>query len=179
MIIIYTIKLTDKIIYIFHIKKKQLTEIEIKKNIIKENKVYDPKKLINLLNKILKENLINNKLFKTKIYLLLNKNLNPSENFCFKYVFNNILNINYKIIYEENLLKEKNELILWEDYLYFKSKLININDKNAIKKDLENKNYILIGNSSNWEKYKQSLEDNLKNEILEYENSHTILFERV
>lgn len=133
----------------------------------------------NSLNKILKENLINNKLFKTKIYLLLSKRTSPAELFCFEFVFNNLLNINYKIIYEETLLKEKNEIIMWEDYLYTDSKSYSINDKDLIKKNLTSKNYILIGNSSNWDEYKTNLENNLGGKLLEYENSKTILFERV
>ena len=133
----------------------------------------------NSLNKILKENLINNKLFKTKIYLLLSKMTIPAELFCLEFVFNNLLNINYKIIYEETLLKEKNEIIMWEDYLYTDSKSYSINDKDLIKKNLTSKNYILIGNSSNWDEYKTNLENNLGGKLLEYENSKTILFERV
>ena len=99
--------------------------------------------------------------------------------FSFEFVFKNILNINYVIKYEEDLLKEKNEIILWEEQLYLKSKTFSINCKEEIITNLQNNNFILIGSSSNWANYKNDIEDIIDNKIYEYENSQTILFERV
>ncbi|NLL02199.1 MAG: hypothetical protein GX265_04185, partial [Mollicutes bacterium] len=108
-----------------------------------------------------------------KVKFLLNKSLTPSELFCFNYIFNHLLNINYEIIYEEKLIKD-NELILWEDHLYLKSKMFKINDAELSKKE-----YILIGGSTKWEEHKRHLEKKFDINIMEYENSETILFERV
>ncbi|MDD4187467.1 MAG: hypothetical protein PHX04_01665 [Bacilli bacterium] len=88
------------------------------------------------------------------------------------------MNINYQIINDETLLKEDNEIILWEEQLYLNTKSFSINCQDQLKLNLEKQNYILIGNSSNWETFKEKLE-NLNIKIYTYENSHTILFERV
>lgn len=131
------------------------------------------------MNKIFKELIINNKLFKTKITFLLSKTLSPAELFCFEYVFNSVLNIKYQIKTDEELLKEENEIILWEDMLYLKSDVFFINNIETLKLNLLEEKYILIGNSSNWLGYKEKLEKELNPKIYTYENSHTILFERV
>lgn len=77
------------------------------------------------------------------------------------------------------MLKEENEIILWEDNLYLKKHTFSINNKEYLKFNLTDNKYILIGNSSNWGDYKERLERELNIKIFTYENSHTILFERV
>ncbi len=48
-----------------------------------------------------------------------------------------------------------------------------------LQKYLKKKKYILIGSSTKWEEHKNYLENNFNINILEYENSETILLERV
>jgi len=52
--------------------------------------------------------------------------------------------------------------------------MFKINDAELSKKE-----YILIGGSTKWEEHKRHLEKKFDINIMEYENSETILFERV
>lgn len=180
MINIYTIKLTDFNIYIYNKKTKEFIKEKISNNIIKNNKIYNTEKAIKELNKIFSKYKINTNLFKTKIIFLISKALNPAELFCFKYVFNEITNINYKIVYEEECIKEKNEIIIWGNLisLPFNQKTLEITDNKDLKKYLKNKKCLLIGNSDNLEEVKEKIFEITSHSILEYENSDTIIFER-
>lgn len=62
---------------------------------------------------------------------------------------------------------------MWEDNLYYQDKKYDFDNIKDILKP--KKKYILIGASGNWEENIKKL--NLEN-IQEYENSKTILFER-
>ncbi|MDD2504773.1 MAG: hypothetical protein PHF21_00700 [Bacilli bacterium] len=170
--------MTDKKIYIYNKKTKDL---QIKKNIeklIKDNCIYDVKKTIKYLNNVVNREVINNKLFKIRIYFMISKNISPSELYCFKEVFKNVVNIKYEILFEEDFLNNSEEIIIWNEIIYLKYESFSVFSK-KIKKTLCDKKYILIGDSDNFAKFKKRLENITNTKIMEYENRKTILFERV
>lgn len=141
-------------------------------NIIKNNKIYNVKKAIKEINYFFRKNKINVGLFNTKVKFLISNKNTPAEIFCFKTVFNEIININYKIIFEETLIKNKKEIILWENLL----NIPNINNSLEIKENiLEDNQYIIMGCSDYWVENINILNNE---NILQYENSKTILFDR-
>ncbi len=165
MIIIYVVKLTDENIYVYNKKTKKLYTKEIKKNIIKENKIYDISKIIKQLRIIFFKT---KGLLKPKVKVLISKHLSPAEKYLFKKTFSEIPNINYKLVTENKLLESKKEIIIWGDIIYLK-KPIKITEE--ILKTL-NRN-IAIGISNTFDSIKNNFDY-----IYEYENSDKILFIR-
>ena len=123
---------------------------------------------------------MNEGIFKLNLNILINNNFTPTDIFVLEYILTKLANVKYKIIKEESLLKDKNTIIIWNDYLNFveKEQFTNIKEMKNINIILK-KNNILVGISPNLEKNKKILEEYFKINILEYENSETILFERV
>ena len=154
---------------------------DITSNIIKDNKVYHVKKTIKMLESIIKKYRINNSIFRKKHIFLIDNSYTPVERFALEYCLKNLESIKYELVKEEDLLNEKNALVIWDEQINIveKSKVINIKTISSLKKDLKNKNYILIGCSDRFEEHKNKLSQLLEIEILEYENSDTILFDRV
>lgn len=163
-------ELTDNYILIYNKKKKILKIENIPANIIKDNKIYDFQKLLIIMNKIFVKNKLNDSFFKTKIYVLIYEKLSPSEIFLIKSLFKN-MNISYiKIVHASSIL-QNNIIFISGNNLYYKDqKLIFLKPKD---------NYILVGYNNNLNKIKEELIKKYKINILEYENSNTILFEKI
>lgn len=163
-------ELTDKYILIYNKKNKCLNKEIMPDNIIKNNKIYDYQKLLIIINKICLKYKINESFFKTKIYVLIFEKLSPSEIFLIKSLFKNINNSNIKIVHATSLISD-NVIFNSGEYLYYKDQKLNkINNKDT---------YILAGYCINIDKVKKSLIKKYKINILEYENSNTILFEKI
>lgn len=170
--------MTDKNLYIYNKESKELIKKSIKKEFIKNNKVFDLNNLSGKLNEIFKRLKINTKLFKTKITILLSRKLTPAEIFCYKSTFNEVQNIQYQIVYEEDILIDKKEVIIWDNILNVQEELINVNDTEKLITSLKNKKIILVGVSDKLEEIKEKLLKVPVNSLLEYENSEAILFIR-
>ena len=177
---IYIIKLTDTVIYLYHQKNKCLITEDIPPNIIKNNRIYHVKKTIQTLEKIIKKNKMNNHLIRKNHIFLIDKSFSPVEIFALEYCLKALESIKYTLIKEETLIEERNALIIWQDLINImeKAKLINIKDISKEEGKLKGKNYILYGISDKFEEHKDYLSKVLEINLLEYENSDTILFER-
>lgn len=169
--------MTDDNIYFYQAKEQSLVKEPIMANIIHELKIYNVKKAIKLLETFFNKHKVNEGLLKTKIYIIVSKTFSPAELFLFEHIFKALMNIKAVIIFEEDLIKDKKEVIIWDNYLNLikQKRIINLAEIN----ELEIKDIILIGISEHYQKYKDDLTKKMKINILEYENSDTILFERI
>ena len=152
---------------------------KLAKDIIKENKIYSINKAISALNDIFKMLKINNKMTKVKIIFLISKSLTPSEIFCFESVQKELLNTNSQNIFEEELIREPEEILIIEKSVYVKNLLIDIDKIDSNTKNKFQSSKILVGISNDWNTSKKNLENKIKKKLMEYENFQTILFERV
>ena len=120
---------------------------------------------------------MNNSLIKKTQTFLIDSSFTPVEIFALEHCLKETEGIKFKLLKEEELA-DKKSLILWGDNLNIvqNKEVINIKDINKIK--LKQSGYIIYGISDSIEEYKKMLSDTFKIEILEYENSETILFER-
>jgi hypothetical protein len=155
------VKITDKYIYIYN---KTLTTYESK--YIKNGIVDNVEKLIIYLRRILNKSIINK-----KYIFILDSNLNNSDIFVYKYVFNNIGLLNYKIINDIDIIKEelnKDNIIImsWNssiNYCYLDNENIIVNKyNNKIINNLNKKYIILIGDNI--------LKDKFNKPVYTYEN---------
>jgi len=174
---IYIIKLTDDKIYLYHQKTKNLVTENITKNIIKNNKVYHVKKTIKTLRAIIRKHKINNHILRKNHIFLIDKSFSPVEIFALEYCLKSLESIKYTLIKEETLVNDKNALIIWQNTLNVVEKGIIININKVHNINLKANSYVLYGISEKLEDHKKRLSETLKINILEYENSETILFE--
>ena len=165
----YIFEFTDKEIKIYNQKKKVLIKEIIQDKIIVENKIYDYLKLVNELNKIVNKYKIVNTLFRIKVKILLFEKMSPSEIYLYKNVFKNIANVMVEVV---NVYKyfDYNYIFVSGDIIYFENKVLK-----TLKKD----KYVLVGNSNNYEDIRYKLEKKYKIKVFEFENSQTIIYEKV
>ncbi len=165
----YVFELTDKEIKIYNQKKKILIKEIIPERIIVDNKIYDYLKFVNVLNKILNKYNIINTLFKVNVKLLLFEKLTPSEVYLCKSAFKSISNVSVDVI---NIYRyfDDNYLFISGNILYFENKPLKV---------LKKGEYILVGNSSDYNEIREQLINKYKIKLLEYENSDMIIYEKV
>lgn len=162
------VKLTDNYIYVY--SNKVLKKYESK--YIKNGKVDNPYKLINYLNRLL-----NNNIFKKKYIFILDTLLCNSDIFVYKYVFENMGLLNYKIISDIDIVKshlnDENIIIMnWSSsihYCYINNHEIVINKFNSKIIDNLKKKYVLICGD-------YPLDLKIKTPIFYYEDKSNILF---
>ena len=123
---------------------------------------------------------MNEGLLKNNISILISKTFSPAEIFLFEYALKEIINIKYKLVFEEDLIKEKPALIIWDNYLNIVDKGVVIHSDNLsqFKNTLLNQEYYLFGLGEHYENIKLLITKVSKAKVLEYENSDMILFER-
>ncbi len=165
----YTFEFTDKEIKIYKTKKKILIKEMIPEKIIVNNKIYDYLKLVSILNKILVKYKIVNTLFRIHVKVLVFEKMSPSEIYLFKNAFKSITNAVVEII---NVYRyfDSNYIFISGETLYYGNKKLD---------NLKKGEYVLVGNSDNYENVRDYLIKKYKVKILEYENSNTIIYEKV
>lgn len=131
-----------------------------------------------MLDSLIKKYKMNNSLMKKKGQILIDSSFTPVEIFVLEYVLEANESVKYRLIKEEDFINDKKSLIIWGDYLNIVDKQEVVNIKNIKNIKLKYSDYILYGNSDNFEEYKRLLIKMFEMEILEYENRETILFER-
>lgn len=161
------VKLTDKSIYIYGDKVKRYESFYIK-----NGKVDNVNKLIVYL-----KNILNNNFLKNKYIFILDTLLCNSDKFVYKYVFDRIGVLDYKIINDldlaKKLINEDNILIFnWSssiNYAYLNGKEIVVNPYNTNIINSLNKKYILlIGDTP--------ISSKIKAPIYEYEYHDNVIF---
>lgn len=165
----FIFEFTDEYIIIYNKKTKKIQKEEIPNNVIKKNKIYDFKKLLIIINKLVDKYQVINNLFKTKLYILTFFKSSPVDIYLYEQLFKNISNINLKIVNAKSLIDEK-VILISGNYLYLNNEIIEINQ-------IPNEQYILVGNSPHFNALKEKLNKTLN--LYEYENSDTILYETV
>lgn len=165
----YTIELTDEYILIYNTKTKELIKEEIPYNIIKDNQIYDFIRLNKILSKIVEKHKMLNSLFKTKINILLFSKKSPSEIYLVKNLLNSFSNINLEIIYPSKYF-DNNHIFISGKNLYYNNKKVETLIQNE---------YILIGYNEDYEKLQNNINKNYNIKIYKYENSKTIIFEKI
>ena len=177
---IYTIKLTDHYIYLYHHKQQEIIKKPIARNIINGLKIYHVKKTIKVLEQLL-NNLKPKTLLRLKINFLISKNWSPAEVFLIDYVAKSLNNVKHCLLFEEDLINDKKAIIIWDDYLNIISKkmVVNLQELLKNKENIFNDQHILIGLSDKFDYYQEELNKAFKIPVLTYENSDRILFERV
>ncbi len=162
------VKLSDNYIYVY--SNKSLKKYESK--YIKNGKVDNPHRLIEYLN-----NILNNFLFKKKYIFILDTLLCNSDLFVYRYVFENMGLLNYKIITDidlaKNILNNDNIIIFnWYssiNYCYINNQEIVINRYNSNIIESLNKKYILLIGD-------YPLNNKFKIPIYYFEDKNNILF---
>lgn len=161
---LFLFEFTDNYIIIYDKKQSKIIKEDIDQEIIVNNKIYDFKKLQILINRIVEKNKIINNIFKTNITFLLFEKMNPSEIYLYNHLFLNSTNINLQILYVNSLFKE-NIVLISGKKLYYNNHIIS---KNKI-----NNKWIIVGYSLN------NYHDLFLNNLVTYENSDTIIYEKV
>lgn len=165
----YVFEFTDKEIIIYHQKKKILIKEIIPENIIVNNQIYDYLNLVRVLNYIVNKYKIINTIFRIKIKILLFEKKSPSEIYLIRKAFQEIGNFNIREINPTRYF-DNDALFISGKNVYYKG--------NKIKK-LPKGKYILIGNSDNYDEIKKHLINKYHIDLYEYENSNTIIYEKV
>ena len=165
----YIFDFTDNYIKIYNPKNKKLIKEPIEQGVIKNNKIYDYLKLVSILNKVLYKHRLVNSLFRVKVKILIYEKMSPSEIYLFKNLFRFTSNVITEIVNVNRYFKG-NYLLVSDNIVY---------ENNKVLKKLKDNDYILVGNSDNFEEIKLFIEKKYKVNILEYENSDTIIYERV
>ena len=95
--------------------------------------------------------------------------MSPSEIYLFKNAFKSITNAVVEII---NVYRyfDSNYIFISGETLYYGNKKLD---------NLKKGEYVLVGNSDNYESVRDYLIKKYKVKILEYENSNTIIYEKV
>lgn len=165
----YIFEFTDKEIKIYNQKKKVLIKEMIPEKIIVDNKIYDYLKLVQVLNKIVSKYKIINTLFRINVKLLLFERMTPSEIYLYKSAFKSVSNIVVEVI---NVYRyfDSNYLFISGNIIYYDNKPL---------KYLKKGEYVLVGNSNDYDSIRLKLVKRFKINILEYENSDTIIYEKV
>ncbi len=165
----YIFELTDQEIIIYDKKRKKLIKEIISERIIVDNKIYDYLKFVKVLNNIILKNRIIKSIFRIKIKILIFEECSPSEIYLIKKAFNSISNFDTQIVYI-NRYFEDNTIFISGKNLYYKNKVL---------KNIKKGEYVLIGNTNDYDYLKKTLTNKFKIELLEYENSNTIIYEKV
>lgn len=168
---IFVLEFTDEKITLFNKKRKKIIEEEIPNNLIVKNKIYDFVKLEDTIYKIINKNNIIKNFFKTEIKILVYEKITPAEEYLYKKLFDSISNVNVKLVFVNNLLDGDNHIFVCGKEIYYQQNIL----KELVNRDNE---YILVGNSDKLELIKDKLIKRFKINILLYENSNTILFEK-
>jgi len=172
----YSLKMTDRHVYLYNHQTKELSKEPIPSKTIKNLKIYNVPKAIKILAKLTDK--IGYSLFKTKINILVSNKLTPAEYFLYDYVARHVPNIKYRFIKEESLLENKKEIIIWDEYLTINGVLTNVKQTSNYNKRLS-KECILIGISDKYNEIQEKLSKPFKTTFLEYETGEVTLFERV
>jgi len=123
---------------------------------------------------------MNENLFKINLTILINNSYTPADIFVLEHVLTKLINVKHKIINEETLIKEKNIIIIWDDYINIVDKRLSINIKDLNKENITLKDDAkIVGISSNLDQNIKQLEEYFEINIFEFENTETLLFERV
>ncbi|MCH5166839.1 MAG: hypothetical protein J1F35_03005 [Erysipelotrichales bacterium] len=162
------VKLTDKYIYVY--SNKTLKKYDSK--YIKNGKVDNTHKLIIYLN-----NLLNKGIFKRRYIFILDTLLCNSDLFVYKYVFENMGLLNYKIINDIDILKnhlnDDNIIIMnWSssiNYCYINNNEIVINKFNEKIINRIGKKYIVMCGDT-----KTHLKTNIP--VFNYEDEYNVIF---
>lgn len=165
----YTLELTDNYILIYNHKTKKILKEDLQTNIIVNNKIYDFIKLNRKIMEIINKYNLLNSFFKTKFNILVYEKLTPTEAYLLKNIFKTISNINVNLIHVNNLF-DNNHLFISGNVLYY-------NDKRVDK--LSKKEYKLVGYNSNYFNLKERITNKYNIKILSYENSNTLIFDKV
>ena len=165
----YIFEFTDKEIKIYNQKKKCLIKEPIPERVIVNNKIYDYLKLVGVLNKIVNKYKVINTLFRIRVKLLLFEKMTPSELYLCKSAFKSVSNIAVDII---NVYRyfDSNYLFVSGNIIYFENKPLKL---------LKKGEYVLVGNADNYKEIRTKLIKKYKVNILEYENSDMIIYEKV
>ena len=166
----FIFEFTDNYIYYYDKFKRILYEEKIPKYIVVLNKIYDYIKLSKIINNVLNKQKLLNNMKKNIIGILLFEKISPAEQYLYKLLFNNITNIDVKFIYVSNYF-DKKHIFISGNLVYYEQELLNYN--------LNAGEYILIGNGFDINKIKSDLLIRMKINILLYENSNTIIYEKV
>ncbi len=165
----FIFEFTDKEIKLYNQKKNILIKEIIPEKVILNNKIYDYLKLVNILGKIVNKYKIINTLFKVNVKVLLFEKVSPSEIYLYKNAFKSISNIGVEII---NVYRyfDINYLFISGNIIYYDNKPL---------KNLKKGEYVLVGNSNDYDEIRNYLVKKYKINLLEYENSDTIIYEKV
>lgn len=163
------VKLTDKYIYLYD---KSLHILESK--YIKNGRVDNVEKLIRYLRVIL-----NNTFVKRKYIFILDPTLNNSELFVYKYVFDSIGLLNYRIKSDidviKDVLNEDNIILLsWTSGIYYcyknNNEIVVNKYNNKVINNLRKKYIINIGDTE--------VSDNFNKPIYKYEDNINFIFKK-
>lgn len=163
------VKITDKYIYLYD---KTLKILESK--YIKNGRVDNVEKFIRYLR-----NILNNTFIKRKYIFILDPTLNNSELFVYKYVFDSIGLLNYRIINDVSIVKDllnDDNIILfsWTSgiyYCYLNNNDIVVNKyNNKVINNLKKKYIINIGDTE--------VNDKFNKPIYKYEDNINFIFKK-
>ena len=147
--------LTDETIYFKNVKTNKIIKQKINKNIIINGKVANIDKFMNVFDKILKDNNINNNIFGDTIKIIVNPTYTNSDNYLIK---NLLEKFNFRKVFIENEIKNY-KLNKENCYLNINNEYILMSYINEYQKI---ENYIIPNNFFNDEK---SLFDYIKQKI--------------
>ncbi len=147
--------LTDETIYFKNVKTNKIIKQKINKNIIINGKVANIDKFMNVFDKILKDNNINNNIFGDTIKIIVNPTYTNSDNYLIK---NLLEKFNFRKVLIENEIKNY-KLNKENCYLNINNEYILMTYINEYQKI---ENYIIPNNFFNDEK---SLFDYIKQKI--------------
>ena len=163
------VKITDKYIYLYD---KTLKILESK--YIKNGRVDNVEKFIRYLR-----NILNNTFIKRKYIFILDSTLNNSELFVYRYVFDSIGLLNYRIINDVSIVKDllnDDNIILfsWTSgiyYCYLNNNEIVVNKyNNKVINNLKKKYIINIGDTE--------VNDKFNKPIYKYEDNINFIFKK-
>ena len=163
------VKITDKYIYLYD---KTLKILESK--YIKNGRVDNVEKFLRYLR-----NILNNTFIKRKYIFILDSTLNNSELFVYKYVFDSIGLLNYRIINDVSIVKDllnDDNIILfsWTSgiyYCYLNNNEIVVNKyNNKVINNLKKKYIINIGDTE--------VNDKFNKPIYKYEDNINFIFKK-
>ena len=163
------VKITDKYIYLYD---KTLKILESK--YIKNGRVDNVEKFIRYLR-----NILNNTFIKRKYIFILDRTLNNSELFVYRYVFDSIGLLNYRITNDVSIVKDllnDDNIILfsWTSgiyYCYLNNNEIVVNKyNNKVINNLKKKYIINIGDTE--------VNDKFNKPIYKYEDNINFIFKK-
>ena len=195
--------LTDEYLYVGNKKKQTVTKFSLPKNIVINGKVANIDKFINVLEKIVKENNLNNSLIGDNIKIIVSPKYSNAEITLLKNIFEklnfrkiiieheskyyklnqnkaylNILN-GYSTLCFINDYAKKEIYLIPEDFFIFKN-LDNLDFfQEFVKNKIANRDLYLIGNGKNLVSFYQTFEQKYQNITYLYANSKTFIMDNV